>query len=339
MRKTAGILTVLVVIVVFLIVLGPFYIVTEGQQVVITRFGEIIQVTAEPGLHFKTPILDQVVTYSAKLLSWDGEPRRMPTSENQFIWVDTTARWSIEDPALFYQAVTTMERAYSRLNDVIESAVRTVVSGNEIEQAVRDSNVINEINREQALPSEAEQVLPEDVEDGRTDDRLMEIANLLSVVERRKEITRGRQHLSTEMVNRAQETAASLGINLQDIIIRQIRYSDDLTESVYDRMVSERSRIAEAYRSYGQGRKQELIGSMENERRSILSAAYERAETIRGTADAEAARIYSDAYGRDPDFFSFWRAVESYRKTMPEFNKTLSTDMQYFNFLYSEDGR
>ncbi|MFA7567696.1 MAG: protease modulator HflC [Alkalispirochaeta sp.] len=339
MRKTAGILTVLVVIVVFLIVLGPFYIVTEGQQVVITRFGEIIQVTTEPGLHFKTPILDQVVTYSAKLLSWDGEPRRMPTSENQFIWVDTTARWSIEDPALFYQAVTTMERAYSRLNDVIESAVRTVVSGNEIEQAVRDSNVINEINREQALPSEAEQVLPEDVEDGRTDDRLMEIANLLSVVERRKEITRGRQHLSTEMVNRAQGTAASLGINLQDIIIRQIRYSDDLTESVYDRMVSERSRIAEAYRSYGQGRKQELIGSMENERRSILSAAYERAETIRGTADAAAARIYSDAYGRDPDFFAFWRAVESYRKTMPEFNKTLSTDMQYFNFLYSEDGR
>jgi membrane protease subunit HflC len=327
------------VIVVFLIVLGPFYIVTEGQQVVITRFGEIIQVTTEPGLHFKTPILDQVVTYSAKLLSWDGEPRRMPTSENQFIWVDTTARWSIEDPALFYQAVTTMERAYSRLNDVIESAVRTVVSGNEIEQAVRDSNVINEINREQALPSEAEQVLPEDVEDGRTDDRLMEIANLLSVVERRKEITRGRQHLSTEMVNRAQGTAASLGINLQDIIIRQIRYSDDLTESVYDRMVSERSRIAEAYRSYGQGRKQELIGSMENERRSILSAAYERAETIRGTADAAAARIYSDAYGRDPDFFAFWRAVESYRKTMPEFNKTLSTDMQYFNFLYSEDGR
>jgi modulator of FtsH protease HflC len=338
MRKLAGFLTVLVVLIVFLVLLGPFYIVNEGEQAVVIRFGQIIDVTTEPGLHFKTPVVDQVVTYSAKLLSWDGDPRRMPTTENQFIWVDTTARWRIEDPDLFYRSVTTMERAYSRLDDVVESAVRTVISANEIEEAVRDSNVINEIRRDQALPSEAEQALPEDFEDDTSDDRLQEIADLLTVVERRKEIRTGRQQLSNEMLNRAQETASSLGIDLQDIIVRQIRYSDDLTESVYDRMVSERSRIAEAYRSYGQGRKQELIGSMENERRSILSAAYERAEVIRGTADAEAARNYSDAYSQDAQFFSFWRAIESYRRTMPEFRKTLSTDMQYFDFLYSEDG-
>ncbi len=338
MRKFAGFLTVLVVVIVFLVLLGPFYIVTEGEQAVVIRFGQIVQETREPGLHFKTPVIDQVVTYSAKLLSWDGDPRRMPTSENQFIWVDTTARWRIEDPQLFYRSVTTMERAYSRLDDVVESAVRTVVSANEIEEAVRDSNVINEINRDQALPSEAEQVLPEDMEGDESDDRLQEIADLLTVVEQRQEISRGRQELSNEMLNRAQETASTLGIDLQDIIIRQIRYSDDLTESVYDRMVSERRRIAEAYRSYGQGRKQELIGSMENERRSILSQAYERAETIRGEADAEAARIYSDAYSQDAEFFAFWRAIESYRRTLPEFRKTLSTDMQYFDFLYSEDG-
>jgi membrane protease subunit HflC len=341
MRKAASVLTVIVVLIVFIVILGPFYIVTEGEQVVVIRFGEIVKVTQEAGLHFKTPVVDQVVTYSAKLLSWDGDPRRMPTAENQFIWVDTTARWQIEDPELFYRSVTSMERAYSRLDDVVESAVRTVISANQIEEAVRDSNVINQINREQALPAEAEQAMPDDeaVVNDSEGERLQEIADLLTVVETRQEISSGRQQLSSEMLERARQTASELGIKLEDIIVRQIRYSDDLTESVYDRMVSERSRIAEAYRSYGQGRKQELIGTMENERRSILSSAYERAETIRGEADAEAAQIYSAAYSQDAEFFSFWRAIESYRRTMPEFRKTLSTDMQYFDFLYSEDGQ
>jgi membrane protease subunit HflC len=338
MKRLPAILTVLVVLVVFLVVLGPFYIVQEGEQAIVIRFGEIIDSTSEAGLHFKTPVLDQVVKYSAKILSWDGDPRRMPTAENQFIWVDTTARWSIEDPERFYESVTTMERAYSRLDDIIESAVRTVISGNQIEEAVRDTNVINEISREQALPAEAEQVIDETELESAQRDRLEEIADLLTVVESRQRISSGRQNLSVIMQQRAEETARELGMSLEDIVIRQIRYSEDLTESVYDRMVSERLRIAQAYRSYGEGRKQELIGQMENERRSILSSAYERAETIRGTADAEAARIYSDAYRQDADFFAFWRAIESYRRTMPEFRKTLSTDMQYFDFLYSEDG-
>jgi membrane protease subunit HflC len=337
MKRLPAILTVLVVLVIFLVILGPFYIVQEGEQAVVIRFGEIVDSTQEAGLHFKTPVVDQVVTYSAKLLSWDGDPRRMPTAENQFIWVDTTARWRIANPDLFYRSVTTMERAYSRLDDIIESSVRTVVSGNELEEAVRDSNVINEIDRSQPLPSEATETATD--EEGRQDERLQEIANLLTIVEDQAEIENGRQALSTRMLERATQTASELGLELNDIIIRQIRYSDDLTESVYDRMVSERRQIAQAYRSYGQGRKQELIGEMENERRAILSGAYERAETIRGEADAEAARIYSTAYQQDAEFFSFWRAISSYRRTLPEFRKTLSTDMQYFNFLYSETGQ
>ncbi|MFW5694894.1 MAG: protease modulator HflC [Alkalispirochaeta sp.] len=339
MSRLPKILTVIVVLVVFLVILGPFYIVQEGEQAIVIRFGEIVHSTKEAGLHFKTPVVDQVTKYSAKILSWDGDPRRMPTSENQFIWVDTTARWEIEDPELFYRSVTTMERAFSRLDDVIESSVRTIISSNEIEEAVRDSNLINEIDREQNLPSEAEQAIEDEDELGDTQrDRLEEIADLLTVVDNRQRISDGRQELSNRMLERARDTAAELGITLNDIVVRQIRYSDDLTESVYDRMVSERLRIAQAYRSYGEGRKQELIGEMENERRSILSGAYERAEVIRGDADAEAAQIYSEAYQQDAEFFSFWRAIESYRRTMPEFRKTLSTDMQYFDFLYSESG-
>jgi membrane protease subunit HflC len=331
MRRLAGILTVVVVLIVFFVILGPFFIVREGEQAVVIRFGEIVDSTREAGLKFKMPVVDQVVKYSNRLLSWDGDPRRMPTAENQFIWVDTTARWRISDPTLFYRSVTTMERAYSRLDDIVESAVRTEISQNDLEEAVRDSNLINEIDRSEAIPTDS-------AESGEDGQRLQEIASLLTIVENQPDIETGRRRLSENMYDRASDTAKDLGIEILDIVIRQIRYSDDLTESVYDRMVSERRQIAEAYRSYGQGRKQELIGQMENEKRAILSEAYERAETIRGDADAQAAQIYTDAYSRDPEFFAFWRAVESYRRTLPQFRKTLSTDMDYFDFLYSEEG-
>jgi membrane protease subunit HflC len=129
------------------------------------------------------------------------------------------------------------------------------------------------------------------------------------------------------------------GIELIDVVTRQIRYSDELTQSVYARMIKERNQIAQAFRSDGEGKKAEWLGKTENERRSILSAAYERAETIRGTADAEATRIYAEAYGQDRDFFDFWRAVESYKTTLPNFNKTLSTDLDYFRYLYAPQGR
>ncbi len=329
MRRLAAVLIVLVVLIVFVAILGPFYIIQEGEQAVVIRFGQIIDSTQEAGLHFKTPVVDQVVRYSARLLSWDGDAREMPTAENQFIWVDTTARWNIVDPELFYRSVTTMERAYSGLDDIIESAVRTVVSGNALEEAVRDTNVINEIERDQPIAANDEMT--------QTDTRLLATA-ALTVVDERGEIERGRQQLSVEMLQRANVATAALGIDLRDIVIRQIRYSDDLTESVYERMISERRQIAEASRSLGEGLRLDLIGQMENERRTILSGAYEEAEIIRGEADAEAARIYSEVYRQDADFFAFWRAIESYRRTLPEFRATLSTDMQYFDFLYSEDG-
>jgi membrane protease subunit HflC len=129
------------------------------------------------------------------------------------------------------------------------------------------------------------------------------------------------------------------GIELIDVVIRQIRYSDELTQSVYSRMMKERNQIAQAFRSEGEGRKADWQGRMDRERRSVLSEAYERAEIIRGEGDAEAARIYAEAYSLDQSFFDFWRAVESYRTTMPTFDKTLSTEMEYFKYLYSPTAR
>ncbi|MFW6338817.1 MAG: protease modulator HflC [Alkalispirochaetaceae bacterium] len=332
MKRLLTILVIVGILLVIVIALGPFYVVNEGEQAVVLRFGEIVDTQTRAGLKLKTPVVDNVVKYSAKILSWDGDPRRVPTAQNQFIWVDTTARWQITDPELFYASVTTMEQGYSRLDDIIESAVRSVISRNSLEEAVRSTNLINEIEREAPVSADAagEQIDEEGFE---------EIADLIDIVQNQPEINRGRRELSDEMKALASETTPSYGVKLVDIVVRQIRYSDDLTESVFDRMVSERRQIAQAYRSYGQGRKQEILGQMERERAQILSEARREAETIRGGADAEAAAVYSGAYEQDPAFFEFWRAVQSYESILPRFRKTLTTDMDYFRFLHDEQGQ
>lgn len=328
MKKLITTLVVIVVLLVVLVALGPFYIIEEGQQAVVTRFGKIVATDTEPGLKLKVPVIDDVVRYSNKILSWDGEAQRIPTAENQFIWVDATARWKINDPQKFYEAVTTLEQGWARLDDVIDSTIRTVITSNNLREAVRNSNIINEISTQpEILQQQDEEV---DVE---------ELRKLTYTTTTYESVNRGREALSKEMFDIASQLTPDYGIELIDIIIRQIRYSDDLTQSVYNRMIKERNQIAEAYRSYGEGKKAEWLGKLENERKTVLSEAYQESETIRGTADAEATNIYAEAYEQDPDFFSFWRSIESYRKTIPKFKKTLSTDMDYFRYLYNEEGR
>lgn len=324
-KLITGIVVALVLVVVFLL-MGPFYVLEEGNQALVLRFGEIKKTELEAGLKFKTPFLDNVVLYSKKVLPWDGEARRIPTKEQQFIWVDVTARWRISDPVVFYKSLTTMERAYSKLDDVIDGAVRTVITSNYLREAVRNSNQITQATIEESF----------DTGDAEGAEALQQLSFTEVSYER---IDKGRRLLSQDMLVIARELAPEYGIEIIDIIPRQIRYSDELTESVYNRMIAERSQIAQAFRSFGEGKKAEWMGKLENEQRSILSKAYESAETLKGTADATATRIYADAYSRDRAFFDFWRATESYKEVLPKFTKTLSTDMDYFKFMYSPRGR
>jgi membrane protease subunit HflC len=326
-RRSIITLAVIIGIVVVFILLGPFYIVEEGQQAVVTRFGKLVTVSEQAGLKFKIPVIDQVTKYPKKILSWDGDAQRLPTAENQFIWVDTTARWKITDPKLFYESVTTLEQGYTRLDDVIDSSVRTIIARNELREAVRNTNIINEIERETIVEQKEEEVNVE------------ELKELTDIQREYQQVNKGREALSIEMLEAAGKITPDYGIELIDIVIRQIRYSEDLTESVYNRMIKERNQIAEAYRSYGEGKKAEWLGKLQNEKETILSTAYEEAETIKGEADAEATQIYADAYLQDPEFFEFWRSIESYRKVLPTFEKTLSTDMDYFKYLYGKEGQ
>lgn len=319
-------ITTAVVVVVFLIIvllLGPFYILNEGEQAVITRFGKIINTQTEAGLKIKMPLVDTVVRYPKKVLSWDGDPQRIPTKENQFIWVDTTARWKIVNPAMFYQSVTTLATGSSRLSDIIDSTIRTVISENFLKEAVRNSNKINKMTWVEQVQN------VDNLEDAE------QLRNLTATDVKQETIQVGRENLSRLMLTMASQFTKEFGIEIIDIVIRQIRYSDDLTQSVYQRMIKERNQIAEAYRSYGEGQQAKWLGMTENDKKSIISQAYAESERIRGVADAKATQIYADAYEADPQFFTLWRTLESYKKTIPGLEKILSTDMQYFDMLYS----
>ncbi|HOM22685.1 MAG TPA: protease modulator HflC [Termitinemataceae bacterium] len=328
MRSLITTLIIIVVLGIAFLLAGPFYTIEEGEQAVVVQLGKIVAVHTNAGLHIKTPFLDDVVKYPRRIMAWDGEPQRIPTKENQFIWVDTTARWKIADPRKFYESIQTMEATYSRLDDIIDSAVRTVIAENWLRETVRNSNRIRQ--------NKAEEI--ENFELGSEQD-----AGQLSAFTRSdvtyEVVQKGRRKLAEEILQRARQTVPEYGIELIDVVPRQINYSDELTQSVYNRMIKERNQIAQAFRSYGEGKKAEWQGKLENERRAILSAAYEKAEKIKGEADAEATRIYAQAYSRDPEFFDFWRSIESYKTTMPQFSKTLSTDMDYFKYLYSPRGR
>ncbi len=326
MKRLVVAIAVIIVALIVLVALGPFYILNEGEQAVVVRLGKIVAVQSEAGLKFRSPFLDNVVKFPKKILPWDGQPERIQTRENQFIWVDMTARWRIVDPVKFYESVNTLEGAYGRLDDVIDSAVRTIISSNYLREAVRNSNrLIGTGAKESFQTGDAEgSAALEQLTQGQ-----MSYEN----------IEKGRDRLSKDMLAVVQSIVPSFGIEVLDIVPRQIKYSDELTESVYQRMIKERNQIAQAFRSYGEGKKAEWLGKLENEKRSILSSAYQKAETIKGKADAEASRIYADSYGRDPSFYDFWRAVESYRQTLPNFNKTISTDMDYFRYLYGPRGR
>jgi len=322
MKKSVTTVLIAIVIFISIIVAGPLFIIEEGEQAVIVQMGRIVRVITGAGLYFKTPFIDEVVRYQKRIMSWDGEQASIPTREKQFIWVDVTARWRIADPKKFYESIGTIGNAYSKLAEVIDSEVKTVTAENFFRESVRNSNIIME--RDSAVDlAIGDEVDPSVIQSSIRSDAVFE------------PVDKGRRKMAEEILQRSRRMVPEYGIELVDVVTRQIRYSDDLTMSVYARMIKERNQIAQAIRSEGEGRKAALLGRMTHEQMEIRSAAYNRAETIRGEADAAASRIYANAYSKDRSFFDFWRAIESYRQTMPKFEKTLTTDMEYFRYLYT----
>lgn len=287
-----------------------FYTVDEAEQAIIVQFGEPIGgVISEPGLKMKLPWQD-VRRFDKRLLVWDGDVTQIPTLGREFILVDTTARWRIADPLLFLTSVRDEAGARTRLDDIVDSVVRDMVSSTELEEIVRSKDWEVDIDK---------------LDDPALADR--DDVNL------EKQPKLGRELLETEILKRARESMPTLGIVLDDVRVKRVNYIDSVRKQVENRMVAERQSIAERFRSEGQGRSQEILGNMERDLRRIRSEAEREAEEIRGEADAEATRIYGEAFGTEPEFYSFFRTLESYRALGENSTIMLRADSDFFRYL------
>jgi membrane protease subunit HflC len=305
-RSLGGIVVVLFILVV--VVGNSLYFVTEGQQVIITAFGKPIgEPVTDSGLHFKLPLIHKVNTFERRWLAWDGDANQMPTLDKRFIWVDTFARWRISDPLLFFQRVRDERGAQTRLDDILDGETRKAVANVNLIEVVRSTD------REYVLSVAL--IAGEELEAQQT-------------------IEIGREAIVTEILERAREKTLGFGIELVDVRFKRINYVQEVQRSVFDRMISERQKIRDKLRSEGQGRSAEIRGSKEKELKRITSGAYRTAQEVRGAADSTATKVYADAFGRDPDFYSFLRTLESYRKTISEDETLLlSTDGEFYKYL------
>ena len=291
-----------------LVLLGQSaYTVSETDQVIITQFGEPVgDPVVTPGLHFKFPFIQRTNVFDKRFLEWDGSPNQVPTKDRRFIWVDTYARWRITDPLLFFQRLRDERGAQSRLDDVLDGETRNAVASHDLIELVRSTNRNPD---DVPIDSEEEAVILERLE-------------------------RGREEITREILNTAAGRTADLGIELLDLRLKRINYVEEVQQDVFARMIAERQRVAEQFRSEGQGESARINGERERELAQIQSEAYREAEELRGVADAAATGIYAEAYNRDAEFYAFTKSLETYELTMdPSTIFILGTDSELLRFL------
>lgn len=304
--KSKGIIIVAIAVLLFL-GFASAYVVDETEQVVITQFGRIVgEPKTDPGLKFRIPFLQNANYFPKNLLQWDGDPGQIPTLDKTFIWVDTFARWKIIDPIKFFQTVNNTTAAQFRLNDIIDPAVRNLITGNRLIETVRATN--------------------RQLGTGFGDDELAQPFFY--------NITTGRQKITEAILKQAQPKLSQFGIEIVDVKIKRVNYVEQVRDSVYNRMIAERQQIAEKFRSEGKGEAQKIRGEKERDLKRITSEAYRKAQELKGKADAEATAIYARAYNADPDFYSFIKTLEIYNDALDtKSSLVLSTDSEFLKYL------
>lgn len=307
-----------VLLIILIVILSAFYQVRETEQVIITQFGKPVgDPVIEPGIHIKLPFVQKANFFEKRFLEWDGAPNQVPTKDKRFIWVDTYARWRISDPLKFFQRLRDEIGAQSRLDDILDGETRTAIANHNLVEVVRSTN------RDTVI---------EDEDTG--DFNKQEIFSRINV---------GRENITRQILEAAAERTADLGIELLDLRFKRINYVEEVREKVYDRMISERKRIADKFRSEGQGQASKILGEKERELKSITSDAFRQAQEIIGKADAEATKIYAGAYNKSDesrDFYRFLKTLETYDSTFTDKDwLILSSQSDYYKYLKSESGR
>jgi len=286
-------------------VFSGFYILPEGKQAVITQFGKPIgQPETESGLKFKIPFIQEVTYFEKRILIWDGDPNQIPTNDKTFVYLDVTARWRIADALVFLQAVNNTTRAQTILDDIIDGTVRDLVNKNNLVEIIRSSDW----SPETMVISGAQ-----------TEDAAIQY---------------GRDKITALIHQIASKITPQYGIELVDVLFKRVNYIDTVRRKVYDRMISERKRIAAEKRSLGEGQKAEIMGKVQRELKEITSKANREAQEIKGKADAEAARIYAEAYNQDPEFYAFYKSLESYKKSIGKNTRLIiPSDSEFYKYL------
>ncbi|WP_020589199.1 protease modulator HflC [Desulfobacter curvatus] len=315
MGRVSGVLLAIAVIAA-LVLYNSAYVIDETEQVVITQFGRIVgDAKKTPGLKFKIPFIQKVNKFPKILLEWDGDPGQIPTKDKTYIWVDTFARWRISDPIVYFQTVKDEFSGLKRLDDIIDPAMRDLISAYPLVESVRNTDrPMDTFDAIQGLEAKEGEDSPK---------RKV-----------RYRVDLGRAEIARQIEKQAREKLAEFGIQVVDVKIKRINYIDSVRSSVYDRMIAERNQIAEKFRAEGQGEASNIRGEKERELQVIKSQAYKQVQEIKGKADAQATRIYAAAYGQDPEFYAFVETMELYKKTLEKDSTViLSTDselMKYF---------
>jgi len=303
--------------IVFILIASSAYIVSETEQVIITQFGKPVgDPIVTPGMHFKLPFIQAVNSFDKRFLEWDGDPNQVPTKDKRFIWVDTYARWRIHDALLFFQRLRDERGAQSRLDDILDGETRNAIANHDLVEVIRSTN------RELQFGEIAEEVLD---------------------TEATIKIKHGRDKITRMIIENASQRVSELGIELLDLRLKRINYVEEVQQKIYERMIAERQRIADKFRSEGQGEAAKILGDKARDLNQIESEAYKQAEQIKGKADAEATAIYARAYNQSNssrDFYQFIKTMETYQNTLTAKDwLVLSTKGEFFKFLQKPSGR
>jgi membrane protease subunit HflC len=285
-----------------------FYVLQEGTQAVITQFGKPVgEPVTGAGFHIKTPFVQTVNLFEKKILIWDGDPNQIPTNDKTFVFLDITARWRISNALKFMESVMGSEaRAQTILDDILDGTVRDLVNQNDLVEIIRSS------------------------------DWSLETMSGVDPEVAREQVKLGRDKIAAQIHATASEITLQYGIELVDVMNKRVNYISSVRLKVYERMISERKRIAAEKRSMGEGLKAEIIGKVNRELKEITSSANRKAMEISGKADAEAANIYALAYSKDSEFYAFWKTLEAYSATVGKNTKLiLSSDSEFYKFIES----